>query len=176
MGTQRPRTNTLNRGDVILEGTVLKRTHSDSQNHIILTDSPLHSWPSMEPGPSESTWLSQGYIPALREIGEWRVVIVNETIQYVVHMIPQMKDQIQVLSSKLVEDYYSLVEILFLKIWTKKSKRIKLCHNSRYTLEAIWYYLSRRVLKENANRGQEGVQKVMLHEIQFYRNPFYVVA
>ena len=74
MGTQRPRTNTLNRGDVIPEGTVLKRTHSDSQNHVILPDSPLRSWPSMEPGPPESTWLSQGYISALREIGEWRVV------------------------------------------------------------------------------------------------------
>ena len=109
MGTMRPETKKLARGDPIPTGTVLKRTHSDSGQHVILPASEYRQWSNMEQGPPEAQWLSQEFVPTLRSIGEWRVVIVNLTIQYVTHTLAA-KDGSQALSSKPVEGYYSLDE------------------------------------------------------------------
>lgn len=110
MRTLRPQTTTLVRGGPIPEHTVLKRTHSDGQNHVILPQSSHRSWEYMELGPPTAVWISQEYVPLLRTIGEWRVIVVNSMIHYVVHTLPVVVDSQQTWSSKLVREFYSLEE------------------------------------------------------------------
>jgi hypothetical protein len=67
---------------------VLKRTHSDMCQHVILPgDETKYTKEYLEcclevPG---SFWFAQTFVPMLRELGEWRVFIIGGRIVYVVH-------------------------------------------------------------------------------------------
>lgn len=107
MRTHRPATIFLERGAPIPEGTVLKRTHSDSGHHVLLPNNPIRTWDNMDQGPPGTVWMSQEYVPELQEVGEWRAIIVNQAIQYVIHTVPKNG----VLSSRIVNGFYSLKEL-----------------------------------------------------------------
>jgi hypothetical protein len=54
-------------------------------------------------------WLKQEYIATLRDFGEWRVILIDSEIQYVIHTIPcKSGDGTQVWDSRVVHGFYSL--------------------------------------------------------------------
>jgi hypothetical protein len=107
MGTLRPETRVVQAGERIPENCVLKRTHSDSGQHVILPGKDTANV-DFQQGPRDAVWLCQEFVSTLRDVGEWRVVIINKSIQYVVHTLPQQGTR--ALSSKLVHGYFSLDE------------------------------------------------------------------
>ena len=79
-------------GDYISDKTVLKRTHSESGNHIIFLQDMLgkRTWEYMDAHSEipRCRWFSQTYVPLLKDYGEWRVVIVRGAPAYTVHTQP----------------------------------------------------------------------------------------
>lgn len=114
----RPYTQNLRRGSAIPLNTVLKRTHSDSQNHVLFPGSSNRDWDHMEIGPTGSAWMSQEYVPALRTLGEWRVVIVDSQIQYTIHTVARNRGARQTWDSKVVKGFVSLQKWRWALLWT----------------------------------------------------------
>ena len=71
---------------------MLKRTHSESGNHIILPQDMLgkRTWEYMDAHLEipRCQWFSQTYVLLLKDYGEWQVVIVGGAPTYTVHMQP----------------------------------------------------------------------------------------
>lgn len=105
-GWQRPKTVALTIGDVIPPGTVLKQSHSDRGDSVILPPESvvgddaaarrerrrltrLRSWNELAQRTyfEEQTWVSQDYVETLTTLGEWRCFIVGGHIASVVHTI-----------------------------------------------------------------------------------------
>lgn len=85
LGSPRPKTVRLRRGDTIPRNVVLKRTHSDQQSHVILPGTRRRGWAGLDEGPDGAQWFAQDYVGLLRKVGEWRVFMVGGNITYVVH-------------------------------------------------------------------------------------------
>jgi len=76
-------------GDFDISRVVLKRTHSDMGQHVILPqDGRVKYTQEYVEGHSEipgCIWLVQSYVDTLAALGEWRVFIIGGQIVYIVH-------------------------------------------------------------------------------------------
>ena len=88
----RPKTRLLNPGQPIPENTVLKRTHSESGNHVIFPkgDPDMRTWEYLNSHSEipRCKWFAQTYVDFLKVYGEWRVIIVGGSPAYTVHTQP----------------------------------------------------------------------------------------
>lgn len=110
METQRPKTLLLQRGDPIPVDKILKRSHSDCGTHVIFPDSKIEiGWDCLEEGPPGSSWMSQDFVPHLRNLGEWRAFIIGGKVLYVIHTRYNIEKSVW--TSTVVHDYYTLHEI-----------------------------------------------------------------
>ena len=88
MGGFAPVTTLLRDGDPISSGVVLKRSHSDCGEHVILPSASARnrSWPHLTRLTSKDTfWMSQEYVPSLEKMGEWKAFIIGGKIIAVMH-------------------------------------------------------------------------------------------
>jgi hypothetical protein len=85
----RPTTQVLKPGDPFPNGCVIKRSHSDAANHVLMPTDTRQNWETISQMPSvpNAVWLAQTYAPLLHRAGEWRVLIVGGRPLYVVHTI-----------------------------------------------------------------------------------------
>ena len=88
--TARPRTRLLVDGERIVNAMVLKRTHSDAGEHVVVpSDVYRRNWDYLcghldVPG---SRWMVQSFVEPLARLGEWRVFLVGGELVYTVHML-----------------------------------------------------------------------------------------
>ena len=82
LGSPRPKTVILGKGDPIPNNVVLKRTHSELQKHVLF---PGDNFDDLDNGPDGARWFAQDYVDLLRQVGEWRVVMAAGSIIYVIH-------------------------------------------------------------------------------------------
>jgi hypothetical protein len=85
LGSPRPRTVILKKGDPVPENAVLKRTHSDQHQHVRIPGHYEGVWDELDEGPDGAVWFAQEYADLLRQVGEWRVVMAGGRIIYVLH-------------------------------------------------------------------------------------------
>lgn len=126
-GWMRPRTTVLTPGCTIPGGTVIKRSHGECGNFVILPDTfiqgtgassnaervrlnGLRSWAHLHKTThsDEQTWVSQEYVPTLVSLGEWRCFIVGGHVASVVHT--RMGDE-YIWRARRVWQFLSLREI-----------------------------------------------------------------
>ena len=91
-GSTRPKSRLLKPGSTIPKGAVLKRTHSESGNHVIFPQGETHkrTWEYLN-SHSEipcCRWFCQMFIPHLRDLGEWCVIVVGGHPIYTIHTQP----------------------------------------------------------------------------------------
>ncbi|KAG1838461.1 hypothetical protein DFJ58DRAFT_733834 [Suillus subalutaceus] len=88
VNSPRPRTTLLSRNDVSqsFAGWILKREGSDCNRHVLLPGKvdPLN----LPPDCGHFRWLKQSYVPTLRKLGEWRIILVDCLPLWVVHTAP----------------------------------------------------------------------------------------
>ena len=91
-GSTRPKSRLLQPGHPIPKLAVLKRTHSESGNHVIFPqgNNGKRTWTYIESHSEipRSKWFCQTFLPLLKDLGEWRVVIVGGHPIYTVHTQP----------------------------------------------------------------------------------------
>jgi hypothetical protein len=106
----RPVTKFLNPGDLIPNLAVLKRSHSDCGEHVIMPGQPGRDWSSLNNHPSirGAAWFAQAHVPTLQTHGEWRVFIIGGKPIYVVHT--KYNDEKKTWSWERTEGFYSLEE------------------------------------------------------------------
>lgn len=91
---------------------VLKRTHSDMGQHVILPgDESKFTLEYLQsrlevPG---CFWFAQTFVPTLRELGEWKVFLIGGQIVYIVHTRRNWSKGVWV--SETPTTYYSLEEL-----------------------------------------------------------------
>jgi glutathione synthase/RimK-type ligase-like ATP-grasp enzyme len=100
-------------GSGIHHNIVLKRSHSDSGQHVLMPNDTGRDWSSLTrqmdiPG---CVWIGQTLVPQLKEIGEWRVFIIGGRIVYCVHTI--YNDTKHTWKWEPVTDHYSLDELTY---------------------------------------------------------------
>lgn len=85
--TKRPITRILDVTQQIPDSIVVKRTHSDSGNHVLLPGNPLinQEYLLSQLNIPDAVWFGQSYVPTLRHLGEWRVFIIGGRIIDIVH-------------------------------------------------------------------------------------------
>lgn len=110
--TARPMTRLLVDGERIVDAMVLKRTHSDAGEHVVIPSN-VHkrNWDYLRgqldvPG---SRWMGQAYVEHLARLGEWRVFIVGGKIVYTVHTLKNQERNTW--SWDVVHTYYTLEEL-----------------------------------------------------------------
>lgn len=110
METGRPKTTKLRSNKPLPEGTVIKRTHSDCGTHVFIPgEDESMTWDDLDQGPPGSSWMSQDYAVHLRNLGEWRAIVVDGKLLYVVHTVYNRSKGIW--KWKKVDRYCSLDEI-----------------------------------------------------------------
>ena len=128
-GWMRPRTTPLHHGCIIPADTVLKRSHSDSGEHVILPEhsvvgngtediqkrhalSALRTWEELEKVTfsTEEKWVSQEYVQTLASLGEWRCFLVGGHIECIVHTVPDTSGRWR---GRRVSTFLSLEEIRY---------------------------------------------------------------
>jgi len=110
--TARPRTRLLIDGERIVDVMVLKRTHSDAGEHVVMpSDIHKRNWDYLRsqldvPG---SQWMVQSFVEPLARLGEWRVFLVGGKVVYTVHTL---KSQGRTTWSwDVAHTYYTLEEL-----------------------------------------------------------------
>jgi hypothetical protein len=85
--TKRPVTRILDVNQQIPDSIVIKRTHSDSGNHVLFPGNPLinREYLLSQLNIPGAVWFGQSYIPTLRHLGEWRVFIIGGQIIDIAH-------------------------------------------------------------------------------------------
>jgi hypothetical protein len=111
MKTFRPRTKALIPGTQIPNDIVLKRTNSDSGEHVIFPNHPNRNWEYLSrqleiPG---CVWLGQAMVDTLRYFGEWRVIFVDGKIVCIVHT--KYQERTGTWKMQGIHDFYSLKEL-----------------------------------------------------------------
>jgi hypothetical protein len=94
-----------------LKSGVMKRSHSDSGVHVVMSNSSNYNWDYFNnstevPG---CRWILQLYCHTLFTYGEWRVFIVGGSIFHVVHTIYNKAKRTW--SGKEVNSWYTLDEL-----------------------------------------------------------------
>ncbi|KAG1771569.1 hypothetical protein EV702DRAFT_1048922 [Suillus placidus] len=93
VNSPRPRTTLLSRNNVSqsFEGWILKREGSDCNRHVLLPGKvdPLN----LPPDCGHFRWLKQSYVPTLRKLGEWRIILVDCLPLWVVHTAPGNREE-----------------------------------------------------------------------------------
>lgn len=87
-GSYTPSTTILTPGHDIPANTVLKRTHSECGQHVILpTDRKLHrTWEYLNARTGkDELWMAQEYVESLAQMGEWRAFIIGGKVISVMH-------------------------------------------------------------------------------------------
>jgi hypothetical protein len=108
----RPKTRLLVDGEPIPNAIVLKRTHSDAGEHVIVPgDVNKRNWDYLRshlevPG---SQWMAQSFVQTLVKLGEWRVFVVGGKLVYTVHTVKN-RDR-STWSWDIVHTYYTLDEL-----------------------------------------------------------------
>lgn len=93
LGSPRPNTVIWRKGDPLPEKTVLKRTHSDQQLHVLMHREALLKLNTLDDGPDGAQWFAQDYVDLLCKVGEWKVVMAGGSIIYVVHAVYKPKSK-----------------------------------------------------------------------------------
>jgi hypothetical protein len=108
----RPTTKFLKFGDDIPKSTVVKRSHSDCGEHVLMPEDDGRNWHSFSQYPKipGSVWFAQSHISTLRKHGEWRVIIIGGQPVYTVHT--KYNEAKSTWSWEVVDSFYSLEEIL----------------------------------------------------------------
>jgi hypothetical protein len=92
----RPKSRLLKDGQPIHPDTVLKRTHSESGNHVIFPNSEPYkrTWDYINSHSEipRCKWFAQSFVPLLKVYGEWRVIIVGGSPAYTVHTQPSQRN------------------------------------------------------------------------------------
>jgi hypothetical protein len=110
--TARPTTRLLVDGEKIVDAMVLKRTHSDAGEHVVLPwDVNRRNWEYLRsqldvPG---SQWIAQSFMEPLARLGEWRVFLVGGVMVYTVHTLKN-RDR-NTWSWDIVDTFYTLEEL-----------------------------------------------------------------
>jgi hypothetical protein len=111
--TARLKWTRLTPGERIKSGGVLKRSHSDSGQHVLIPhrDEDKMNWEYLArhmsvPG---CCWIRQSYSDSLKELGEWRVIIVGGEIYCVVHTVYSKSKRVW--SAESVNGWYTLEEL-----------------------------------------------------------------
>ncbi|KAG2335749.1 hypothetical protein BDR05DRAFT_971466 [Suillus weaverae] len=93
VNSPRPQTTPLSRNDVSqsFEGWILKREGSDCNRHVLLPGKvdPLN----LPRDCGHFRWLKQSYVPTLRKLGEWRIMLVDCLPLWVVHTAPGNREE-----------------------------------------------------------------------------------
>lgn len=128
-GWRRPKTTLLTRGCHIPVDTVLKRSHSDCGEFVIMPEEPLktsgtatkwprgvqrllHTWEELDARTNapEQRWVSQEYVDTLVKIGEWRCFLVGGHVMNVVHT---MKMDEASWHGKRISNFLTLAEMRY---------------------------------------------------------------
>jgi hypothetical protein len=110
----RPQSKILKDGDPIPKDAVIKRTHSDCGDHVIMpTDLGDRNWDNLNdnlhiPG---SVWIAQALVPTLRKLGEWKVILIGGQPLYTVHA--KYNDVKATWCWEPVDSFYSLDEFRY---------------------------------------------------------------
>lgn len=103
-GWSRPRTDILERSREIPAGTVLKRSHSDCGEYVVMPEqsvsgsgaaadrsrqrlNAMRTWSHLDDRTysEEERWVSQQYVETLITVGEWRFFLVGGHVENIVH-------------------------------------------------------------------------------------------
>lgn len=111
--TIRPVTKIISSQTHIPNNIVLKRSHSDSGQHVLMPNEQGRDWESLSrhmeiPG---CVWMGQTLVPHLHDIGEWRVFIIGGRIVYCVHT--RYNQGKRTWKWEPVTEYYSLNELKY---------------------------------------------------------------
>lgn len=87
LGSPRPTTVILRKGDPVPQDAVLKRTHSDQQEHVCIPGQYEGVLDELDEGPDGAARFSQDYAHLLCQVGEWRVVMAGGCIIYVLYTV-----------------------------------------------------------------------------------------
>jgi len=110
--TARPRTRLLVDGERILNAMVLKRTHSDAGEHVIvLSDTLRRNWDYLcaQLDVPDSRWMAQSFVEQLVRLGEWRVFLIGGKVVYTVHTLKNW--EWNTWSWDMAHTYYTLEEL-----------------------------------------------------------------
>lgn len=95
-GEYMPTTICLKKGQDIPHNMVLKRSHSECCEHVILPTASRHcvTWERLnsETG-NDEFWMAQEYVQSLDKIGEWRVFIIGGNVISVMHTYKSSNDR-----------------------------------------------------------------------------------
>jgi len=110
--TARPKTRLLVDGERIVNATVLKRTHSDAGEHVVVpSDVYRRNWDYLRSQLDVpcSRWMVQSFVEPLAKLGEWRVFLVGGEVVYTVHTLKNQDRNTW--SWDIVHTYYTLEEL-----------------------------------------------------------------
>jgi hypothetical protein len=99
-------------GEAILNVMVLKRTHSDAGEHVIVpSDTHRRNWDYLRtqltvPG---SQWMAQSFVEPLVRLGEWRVFLIGGKVLYTVHTLKNRERNTW--SWDMAHTFYTLEEL-----------------------------------------------------------------
>jgi glutathione synthase/RimK-type ligase-like ATP-grasp enzyme len=110
--TARPKTRLLVDGEKLLNVMVLKRTHSDAGEHVIIpSDTRRHNWEYLRSqlDVPNSRWMAQSFVEQLVRLGEWRVFVIGGKVVYTVHTLKNLERNTW--SWDRAHTYYTLEEL-----------------------------------------------------------------
>lgn len=112
--TARPKTRLLIDGEAIRDAMVLKRTHSDAGEHVLIPSNVVkRNWDYLRSqlDVPNSKWMAQTYVETLVKLGEWRTFIIGGRIVYTVHTLKNREKGTW--SWDMVRTYYTLEEFTY---------------------------------------------------------------
>ena len=111
----RPKTRLLHDGEMLSDKMVMKRTHSDAGEHVLIphdkNTQEKRNWEYLRSQLNipRSQWMGQTYVELLAKRGEWRVFVIGGQIVYTVHTIRNPEKRTW--AWDVVRTYYSLDEL-----------------------------------------------------------------
>jgi hypothetical protein len=121
--TARLKWERLTAGEPIKRSGVIKRSHSDSGQHVFIREKKddATNWEYLAekmkvPG---CCWMWQAYSDPLKRLGEWRVIIVGGEIYCVVHTLHHPSKNIW--GAEVVSHWYTLEELAYVYIFPSHS-------------------------------------------------------
>src|ERR1700683_4854973 len=157
----RLRTYLLVDGEGFAIRMVLKRTHHDMGQHVLLPNDPRCDWDFLKNNMEvpECNWFAQSYISTLITLEEWRVLIVGGQIVYTVHTV---KDPVKKTWSWDITTTYYLQELRY--FMTTLNNRLHLTHQNR-DLHKLGHLLMTRVCNPDlGSRSEQDMAEKKFHD------------